>query len=84
MSEKHLPVPKHLKSNSKEMRAALQVIEYLQKQNVIYPSANIHTGDLAGVIGVGLGTVTPEEVARIVSERVMKPTGRVNEVIEAY
>lgn len=67
MSEKHLP--KHVRSSAKELKAALLVIQYLQSQNALYPSANIHVGDLAGVIGVGMGTVRQETVDEMLRER---------------
>lgn len=61
MSENHLP--RHRRSYAKELHTAIQVIEYLKKQGAIYPTPNIHTGDLAEVIGLGMGTVKDDQVA---------------------
>lgn len=47
----------------------MKVIQYLQSRNALFPSANIHLGDLAGVIGVGMGTVRQETVDKIVKAR---------------
>ena len=74
MSEKHLP--KHVRGKAKEMKAALEVIKYLQSQNALYPSANIHMGDIAGAIGVGMGTVDAKEVEQHRAEREARPQQR--------
>jgi hypothetical protein len=60
MSEKHLP--RHRRSYSKELATALQIVEYLKQKQAIYPSANIHLGEIADVIALGMKTATEADI----------------------
>jgi hypothetical protein len=60
MSEKH--IPRHRRSYSKELATALQIVEYLKQKQAIYPSANIHLGEIADVIALGMKTAADADI----------------------
>ena len=62
MSEKH--IPRHRRSYAKELHTAIRVIEHLKQKGALYPSPNINNGELADVIGLGMGTVKAEHIPR--------------------
>lgn len=60
MSEKH--IPRHRRMKSKELHTAWKVLAYLREQGALLPTVNGTGGDLADVIGLGMGTVRPEDI----------------------